>query len=223
MKKLLSLAILVFLLTACMQSTPKEAHPELSEKAPSEDITLHQNQIPTNLLIKGQDTLEDLIILMTKEKYGIFIQDSLQVVEQVNEGRTTFATYKFTHHSVDYSGIYIAWRENNKWYQLNSSENFRLKTNQGEIASTVGKTSVPIHSHKMQAYYVTYGYVNNKNIIKVTLEYTDHSLKMIPIKKGKDLYMDFYTDGYKDLKKVTMLDNNGNVLMEREWQKNDIN
>lgn len=223
MRKLLSLGILVFLLTACMQSAPKEDNPELSEKAPIEDITLHQDQIPTNLLIKGQDTLEDLIILMTKEKYGISIQDSLQVIEQVNQGKTTFATYKFTHHSIDYSGIYIAWRENNKWYQLNSSENFRLKTNPGEIASTVGKTSVPIHSDQMQAYYVTYGYVNNKNITKVTLEYTDHSLKIIPIHKGKDLYMDFYTNEYKDLKKVTMLNNNGSILMEREWQKNYIN
>lgn len=223
MRKLLSLGILVFLLTACMQSAPKEDNPELSEKAPIEDITLHQDQIPTNLLIKGQDTLEDLIILMTKEKYGVSIQDSLQVIEQVNQGKMTFATYKFTHHSIDYSGIYIAWRENNKWYQLNSSENFRLKTNPGEIASMVGKTSVPIHSDQMQAYYVVYGYVNNKAITKVTLEYTDHSLKIIPIHKGKDLYMDFYKNQYKDLKKVTMLNNNGSILMEREWQKNDIN
>lgn len=220
MKKLFSLALLVCLLPSCMQSAPKEDHTELSEKASIEDITLHQNQIPNNLMIKGQDTLKDLIVLITKEKYDISIQDSLQVVEQVNQGKTTFATYKFTHHSVDYSGIYIAWRENNKWYHINSFENTRLKTNPGEIASTVGKTSVPIHSDQMQKYYVIYGYVNNKNITRVNLEYTDHSLKMIPIEKGKDLYMDFYTAGYKDLKKVTMLDKDGNVLMEREWQKN---
>jgi len=223
MKKILSLGILVLLLTACMQSAPKANHPESSEKTPNEDITLHQNQISTNLLIKGQDNLEDLIILMTKEKYAISIKDSLKVVEQVNDGRTTFATYKFTHHSTDYFGIYIAWRENNKWYQINSSEDVRLKTDPGDIAFIIGKASIPIHPNQTQPYYVQFGYINNENITRVTLEYADRTLSTIEIGKGQDLYMDAYTDGHKDIKKVTMLDQNGNILMQREWKRNTPN
>lgn len=220
MKKLVSLSMLLFLLTACTQLNQTEEKPEIKEYASSENITVHQNQIPHNVLIKGQNTLEDLIILTTKENYSVSIKDSLKIVERVDEGKVTFASYKFMYDSTPYFGLYIAWKENNKWYKINSSENVRLNNNPGEIEFITGKSSIPIHPNQIQTYFAEFGYINNENITRVTLEYTDRTLSTIEIGKGQDLFMDSYIDGHKDIKKVTMLDKDGKILMQREWKRN---
>lgn len=210
------LLIFVFLLTGCKKSLLED-----SLKDPPgtiyPNITSEQKMIPTELLKQGKTSLEDLIIFSTDYKYSISIEDSLKIVERIDEGNTTFVTYTFEHGSKPYFGGYFAWHENGKWYLLKSYEDFRNLEVPGETAFMTGTVSVPIHPKQKIPYYIRFGYVNNKDITRVTLQYTDHTLSNIQLGHQQDLYMDPYLNDKQTLSKITMVNDSGKVIWEREW------
>lgn len=217
MKQVLIFLTMWMLLTACENPFSEEDSKDVQDYK-NHNVTFEEEMIPDKLLTQGKDSLAELITFTTYYKYSVSIADSLQIVERVDEGNTTVATYKFEHESKPYYGAYVAWRENNKWYFISSFEDRRISSLPAQNVSAGGGRSIPIHPEQKVFYDIHFGYVNDKDINRVNLQYTNQREKNIELDDQKDLYLDYSLNDDYVMRKITMLNHSGKVIWKREWK-----
>jgi len=185
------------------------------------------------LPVPGEKSLEALIAKEIWKLYKIDIPDrDIHVVERQDTGQATAASYSLTYQKVPYAGLIIAYRSNDKWYELSMDIMKVYRDMRVQIADSGGAASLPNQYQEGLAFRSVYGYVHDPNIRQIRIEYRGGLVSTLQLAQGQTIYMDSRIEPEQrdkqdeqdqqhqqaeQLSRITMYSANGSVLYERDY------
>ncbi|WP_445491499.1 hypothetical protein [Niallia sp. 03133] len=196
--------VLIFL-ASCSNSQQKNVNTTNNDKNSNGLIVEDENDLISN-------SLKDLLVNSIKKANNISEIENVKITEVNNDDSLlSIVTFLITIDKKKYIGIFLAQKIESNKYKYVGIEYAKINTEELSIFHYIGMKPGEIQ----QKMSITSGYLNNKQIQKVYVNYTDKKTSALILNKDQETFTEIRIGGDPHIESVLGLSSDNDIIYEK--------